>query len=100
MQVKANGDYLAAPVTCADLAAAGSTSSCFKFGLTSAGDGRVDALYLADSWQIIDPLRIDLGVRRERFQTDYVVDDAPASPTAWPCAPPTTATARPATRSR
>ncbi|WP_235524833.1 TonB-dependent receptor domain-containing protein [Caulobacter sp. Root1455] len=80
MQVKANGDYLAAPVTCADLATAGSTSSCFKFGLTSAGDGRVDALYLADSWQVIDPLRIDLGVRRERFQTDYVVDDGPGFP--------------------
>lgn len=80
MQVKANGDYLAAPITCANLATAGSGSSCFKFGLTSAGDGRVDALYLADSWQVMEPLRVDLGLRRERFQTDYVVDDGPGFP--------------------
>jgi outer membrane receptor protein involved in Fe transport len=80
MQVKANGDYLAAPITCANLATAGSGSGCWGYGLTSAGDGRVDAIYLADSWQVFDPLRIDLGVRRERFQTDYVVDDGPGFP--------------------
>ncbi|EJL38064.1 outer membrane receptor protein [Caulobacter sp. AP07] len=80
MQVKANGDYLAAPITCANLATAGSGSGCWGYGLTSAGDGRVDAIYLADSWQVFDPLRIDLGVRRERFKTDYVVDDGPGFP--------------------
>lgn len=79
MQVKANGDYLNG-VTCAQIQAAGSGGSCFRFGLTSAGDGRVDALYLADSWQVLEPLRIDLGVRRERFKTDYVVDDGPGFP--------------------
>ncbi|MBO9708520.1 MAG: TonB-dependent receptor [Caulobacter sp.] len=80
MQVKANGDYLAAPITCANLASAGSGSGCWGYGLTSAGDGRVDAVYLADSWQVFEPLRIDLGVRRERFKTDYVVDDGPGYP--------------------
>lgn len=80
MQVKSNGDYLAAPTTCADLATAGSGSGCWAYGLTSAGDGRVDAVYLADSWQVFEPLRIDLGVRRERFKTDYVVDDGPGYP--------------------
>ncbi len=80
MQVKANGDYLATGITCANLATAGSGSGCWNYGLVSAGDGRVDALYLADSWQATEKLRIDLGVRRERFKTDYVVDDGNGYP--------------------
>lgn len=80
MQVKANGDYLAASVSCANLATAGSGTGCWNYGLVSAGDGRVDALYLADAWQATEALRIDLGVRRERFKTDYVVDDGNGYP--------------------
>ncbi|KSB91133.1 TonB-dependent receptor [Caulobacter vibrioides] len=80
MQVKANGDYLAANVSCANLATAGSGAGCWNYGLVSAGDGRVDALYLADAWQATEALRIDLGVRRERFKTDYVVDDGAGYP--------------------
>ncbi|MDG2528010.1 TonB-dependent receptor domain-containing protein [Caulobacter endophyticus] len=80
MQVKANGDYLAANVSCANLATAGSGTGCWNYGLVSAGDGRVDALYLADAWQATEALRIDLGVRRERFKTDYVVDDGNGYP--------------------
>jgi iron complex outermembrane recepter protein len=80
MQVKANGDYLAANVSCANLATAGSGTGCWNYGLVSAGDGRVDALYLADAWQATEALRIDLGVRRERFKTDYVVDDGAGYP--------------------
>ncbi|PLR21843.1 TonB-dependent receptor [Caulobacter zeae] len=80
MQVKANGDYLAANVSCANLATAGSGTGCWNYGLVSAGDGRVDALYLADAWQATEAFRIDLGLRRERFKTDYVVDDGNGYP--------------------
>lgn len=80
MQVKANGDYLAANVSCANLATAGSGSGCWAYGLLSNGDGKVNAIYLADSWRIIEPLRLDVGVRREKFETDYVVDDGNGYP--------------------
>lgn len=80
MHVKANGDYLAANVSCANLAAAGSGSGCWAYGLNSNGDGKVNAFYLADSWQVAEPLRLDVGARHETFDTDYVVDDGGGYP--------------------
>jgi outer membrane receptor protein involved in Fe transport len=70
-----NGEPLAG-VTPAQMAAAGASAG-FMFGLQSSGDARAEALYLADSWQIIDPLRLDLGVRREKLTIDYVLDSGP-----------------------
>ncbi|MGN6423601.1 MAG: TonB-dependent receptor domain-containing protein [Asticcacaulis sp.] len=80
MQVKANGEYLAASVTCADLAAAGSGASCFAYGLRDSGTMRVDALYAADSWTVNEKLRIDLGLRNEHVKTDFVLDSGPGYP--------------------
>jgi len=72
----ANGEPLAASITPADIAAAGGNAG-FMFGLQSGGDARAEALYLADSWQITDQLRLDLGVRREDLTLDYVLDTGP-----------------------
>ena len=68
-----NGEPLAATITPADIAAAGGDAG-FMFGLQSAGDARAEALYLADSWQMTDVFRLDLGVRREELTLDYVLD--------------------------
>lgn len=71
-----NGEPLAASITPADVAAAGGNAG-FMFGLQSAGDARAEALYLADSWQMTDAFRLDLGVRREELTVDYVLDSGP-----------------------
>ncbi len=68
-----NGEPLDPSVTLEDMAAAGGDPG-FMFGLQSAGDARAEALYLADSWQITDAIRLDLGVRREDLTIDYVLD--------------------------
>ena len=68
-----NGEPLASTITPADMLAAGADAG-FMFGLQSAGDARAEAFYLADSWQIADALRLDLGVRREELTLDYVLD--------------------------
>jgi outer membrane receptor protein involved in Fe transport len=77
-----NGEPLDPSVTPADIAAAGGNAG-FLFGLQSGGDARAEALYLADSWQISDALRLDLGVRYEDLTLDYVLDTAAAN-TAFP----------------
>ncbi len=69
----ANGDFLDAAITPADMAAAGGDAG-FMFGLASAGDARTTAFYIADSWQINDAFRLDAGVRRESIEIDYVLD--------------------------
>lgn len=74
VHVTANGDRLDPAFECSDLADANSGSSCFLFGINSAGDGRVRAFYIADSWQVLDPLRVDAAFRHETFETDYVLD--------------------------
>ncbi len=80
MQVKANGNYLAAGITCSQLAAAHSGSGCWGYGIRSAGDMRSDALYIADAWQATEKLRIDLGARSEQVKTSYVLDSGPGYP--------------------
>lgn len=71
-----HGEPLAASITPDDIAAAGGGAG-FMFGLQSAGDARAEALYAADSWQINDAFRLDLGVRREDLTLDYVLDTGP-----------------------
>jgi outer membrane cobalamin receptor len=76
----ANGDYLESSITCSDLAAAGSNSGCWSFGLRGAGDARVIAFYAAESWQATPALRFDLGARRERIEIEYTLDTGPGYP--------------------
>ena len=75
-----NGDMLAAGITCQDLAAAGSGSGCWHYGLSSRGDATANALYLADSFEVTDKLRVDAGVRREWLNIDYWLDSGPGYP--------------------
>ncbi|HSC07721.1 MAG TPA: TonB-dependent receptor [Steroidobacteraceae bacterium] len=77
-----NGEPLNPAITPANIAAAGGDAG-FLFGLKSGGDARAEALYLADSWQITDALRLDLGVRNEDLTLDYVLDTAAAN-TSFP----------------
>ncbi len=62
--------------TPANIAAAGGNPG-FSFGLQSGGDARSQALYLADSWQATDKLRLDAGIRREKLEIDYALDTGP-----------------------
>lgn len=70
-----NGSPLAG-VTPTDIANAGGNAG-FSFGLVESGDATSTAFYLADSWQIIDPLRLDVGLRYENAEIDTVVDTGP-----------------------
>ncbi len=74
----ANGDILDG-VTPDNIAAAGGDAG-FNFGLASAGDARTTAFYLADSWQVNNDWRIDLGVRQESIDISYVLDSGPGFP--------------------
>lgn len=76
VEVADNGEALDASISPADIAAAGGNAG-FLFGLQSAGDARTEALYLADSWQLTDRFRLDLGVRREDITINYVLDSGP-----------------------
>ncbi|WP_020399571.1 TonB-dependent receptor [Kordiimonas gwangyangensis] len=76
----ANGDFLEASISCSDLADAGSGSGCWAYGIQSSGDATADALYAADSWQVTDALRIDVGVRHEWIDIDYILDSGPGYP--------------------
>jgi outer membrane receptor protein involved in Fe transport len=69
-----NGDRLQSGITCTMLQAAGSGSGCWGYGIRAAGDARADALYLADSIQATDALRIDLGVRLRWLSLNYLLD--------------------------
>jgi len=73
----ANGSPLDPTTTPADIAAAGGSAG-FLFGLQSAGDARTEAFYLADSFQVTDPLRLDFGFRYEDLTIDYVLDTSAA----------------------
>jgi len=70
-----NGEILA-DVTPGDIAAAGGDGG-FNFGLTGSGDARVTALYLADSIAATEALSIDLGIRYEEIEIDYIADLGP-----------------------
>ncbi|MDE2561611.1 MAG: TonB-dependent receptor [Sphingomonadales bacterium] len=69
-----NGDRLQQGITCSMLQAAGSGSGCWGYGIRSSGDARADALYVGDSIQATDALRIDVGVRQQWLSMNYVLD--------------------------
>ncbi len=68
----ANGDILDGIP--ADSIAAHGGGGAWNYGLNSAGDATVSAGYLADSWQMMPALRIDLGARYEFFDLQYTLD--------------------------
>ncbi|NOZ42093.1 MAG: TonB-dependent receptor [Alphaproteobacteria bacterium] len=76
----ANGDFLQNGISCGDLQKAGSGSGCWNYGIKSAGDATSDAVYLADSWQATDNLRIDVGARKEWLKLNYTLDSGPGYP--------------------
>ena len=78
LQLTRNGDMLA-NVTPADIEAAGGGAG-FAFGLQGAGDANINAVYLADSFDVTDKLRIDAGIRNEWVELNYVVDTGPGFP--------------------
>ncbi len=73
-----NGDILA-DVSPSDIANAGGDGG-FNFGPSGSGDARVTALYIADTIAATDALSIDLGIRYEEIEIDYVVDLGPGFP--------------------
>lgn len=75
----ANGDLLQEDITADSVAKAGGGGP-WNYGIQSAGDARVTALYAAESWQATPALRIDLGARRERIELEYVLDSGPGYP--------------------
>lgn len=72
VQVTQNGDYLA-NVTCQQLAAAGSGSSCFAYAIQDAGTTHVNAGYLSDTWHITDALKFDASGRVEKDRTRFLL---------------------------
>ncbi len=69
----ANGDVLESDITAADVAAAGGGGP-WNYGIQSAGDARVFAIYGADSWQMNPQLRIDIGYRWQKIDLQYTLD--------------------------
>lgn len=50
--------------------------SCgFNFDIDGSGDATANALYAATSFDITDALRADVGVRYEKYEIDYTIDD-------------------------
>ena len=80
VQVKQNGEYLQSSIKCADLAAAGSGSGCWFYGLSDRGTLNTSAFYAADSWTVTDALRIDLGLRNESVRTRFWLDSGNGYP--------------------
>ncbi|MGP8331800.1 MAG: TonB-dependent receptor domain-containing protein, partial [Methanosarcinaceae archaeon] len=68
-----NGDLLEEGITADSLYNHGGGES-WNYGLQSAGDARVFAVYGADSWQIIPALRFDIGLRYQFIDIQYSVD--------------------------
>lgn len=54
--------------------AADSVAGSWNYGLNEAGDSKVSAFYVGDSWQINDKLRLDLGARYQLFTLNFTLD--------------------------
>lgn len=74
----ANGDVVQGIP--ADTVAAHGGGGTFAYGLRGAGDARVIAGYVAESWQATPDLRIDLAARLERIELEYALDSGPGYP--------------------
>lgn len=68
-----NGDLLEEDITADTLTAHGGGGS-WNYGLQSAGDARVFAVYGADSWQMMPALRFDVGLRYQFIDLQYTLD--------------------------
>lgn len=73
-----NGDTLA-NVTPADIAAAGGDGG-FNFGLADAGDADILAFYAGGTFELIEGLKLDGGVRFENIDINFVLDTGPGFP--------------------
>lgn len=73
-----NGDRLQEEVTAAQISTLGGGN--FNFGLQAAGDARTVAIYGADSWQVTEPVRVDVGLRYEWLDLQYTLDTGPGFP--------------------
>ncbi|MBX3595063.1 TonB-dependent receptor [Sphingomonas sp.] len=80
VQNVANGDWLRNGITCGMLQNAGSGSGCWAYGIRSSGDATNNAIYLADSYEINDALRIDIGLRQSWLDINYLLDSGPGYP--------------------
>jgi iron complex outermembrane recepter protein len=72
-QVVQQGGEVVTGIACNDPAVADSCG--FNFDIDGSGDATTNALYAATSFDITDALRADVGVRYEKYEIDYTIDD-------------------------
>ena len=72
MEVRKNGNYLSSAFTCQNLAAAGSGSGCWNYDIQDSGTTHTNAVYVADTTEIIDGLKIDGAVRYQHNSTNFI----------------------------
>ena len=71
-EVVQHGGEMVTGIACNDPA----VDSCGgNFDIDGSGDATSNALYAATSFDIIEALRADVGVRYEKYEIDYTVDD-------------------------
>ncbi|KUO54260.1 MAG: TonB-dependent receptor [Sphingomonadales bacterium BRH_c3] len=73
-----NGDTLA-NVTPGDIATAGGNGG-FNFGLADAGDADILAFYAGGTFELVEGLKLDGGVRFENIDINFVLDTGPGFP--------------------
>ena len=54
---------------------ADNVAGSWNYGLNESGDSKMFAVYLGDSWQINDKIRLDLGARYQYFTLNFTLDD-------------------------
>lgn len=72
MEVHKNGNYLSSGFRCQDLAAAGSGSGCWNYDIQDSGTTHTNAVYVADTAEIIDGLKVDGALRYQHNSTHFI----------------------------
>jgi outer membrane receptor protein involved in Fe transport len=72
MEVHKNGNYLSSTFSCQDLAAAGSGSGCWNYDIQDSGTTHTNAVYIADTAEIFDGLKIDGALRYQHNSTNFI----------------------------
>jgi outer membrane receptor protein involved in Fe transport len=72
MEVRKNGNYLSSAFSCQDLAAAGSGSGCWNYDIQDSGTTHTNAVYIADTTEIFDGLKIDGALRYQHNRTNFI----------------------------
>lgn len=72
-EVHQNGNHLSSSFTCQDLAAAGSGSGCWHYDIQDSGTTHTNAVYIADTAEIIDGLKIDGALRYQHNSTNFIL---------------------------